>query len=86
MSETAKTNLDDHIAVAIADSAVMAALLALQVHKTSDTDEALDGLKKWIDVALEGIVNDPKTPDSLKAKISHRVTGIFDISKRMKTK
>jgi hypothetical protein len=86
MSESIEGKLaSEYLPLLVGDSAVLAALLSLELRNASDKDAVLEGVRAWIDRALEGVYEDEKVPDDFKDRVRSRVAGIFTVAEKLTT-
>jgi hypothetical protein len=75
----------EYLPLLVGDSAVLAALLSLELRNASDKGAVLEGVRVWIDRALEGVYEDAKIPDDFKDRVRSRVAGIFTVAEKLTT-
>lgn len=74
----------EYLPILFADSAVLGALISLQVRNAEDKAAALAEIKAWIERGLSGIQDDATIPQDFRDRIQKRLENIFAVSEKIK--
>ncbi|KGV27746.1 hypothetical protein [Burkholderia pseudomallei] len=71
------------VSIAVADGAILSALISIQIKDAADQDAARERFRAWIHSYLDQYYVDPAFPEALRSATRARVDSIFDNSAKL---